>query len=196
MVGNKKLMIALFSICLVVIAGLLTTVIVLASPAQNVTSNINISYSATDIQGSMTAKYLLASSTADDGGATEFDGSPISFVAGDPDKTGTLNFSGPVSLSSSNSSIIFIYEFASTGDVAYDAVVTYESTTETNFKVEYATDASQAGSGWTELVDEGTQTVNVAANGTGKLYIRLSIEDTGKDATFNGNFKWALTATE
>lgn len=210
MVGNKKLMIALFSICLVVIAGLLTTVIVLAAPSANVTSSINISYIASGIDGKLSAAYVQASTATSEEAGTKLkggddDSGEVTFSINDSGaKTGNFSLEdNTVTLTPTSKSIILIYTITSTGARGITATLKYDDddAATDNFKVEYATDATQADSGWTAIDDEGTTTVNVEAGGSGtsaksaKLYVRITLEDASQDATFVGSLIWALAPT-
>ncbi len=205
MVGNKKLMIALFSICLVVIAGLLTTVIVLAAPSANVTSNINISYTAQGIDGSLSAAYVQASTaTNEEAGIAlkggDGDSGKVTFTIDNTSaKSGTLAMPENVTVSLENKSIILIYTISNTGSKTIEATLTYNNTNDAddNFKVEYATDASQAESGWSTLSDKGTQKVTVSGGTdeeptTERVYVRITLEDASQDATFEATLVWAL----
>ena len=203
MVGNKKLMIALFSICLVVIAGLLTTVIVLAAPSASVTSNINISYTAQGIDGSLSAAYVKASTATSEETGTALkggDSGKVTFTIEDTGaKSGTLTMPENVTVDLENRSIILIYTISNTGSKTIEATLTYNNTNDAtdNFKVEYATDASQAESGWSALSDKGTQKVTVSGGTdeeptTERVYVRITLEDASQDATFEASLVWAL----
>ena len=195
MTGNKKLMIALFSICLVVIAGLLTTVIVLATQSGTITSSINISYTATDIQGTASATYTVKNGSpvnlvAKDGSATT-----ITFNAADETLTNSLSIpsGSPVNLTSANDSVTFTYTFTNTGAAAYNATVNYTGTDATNFTVQYSTDNSD----YQTLVQSEGQTVAVAAGSsevptTVTFYIRITLADVAQNANFVGSFAWTL----
>lgn len=191
MVGNKKLMIALFSICLVVIAGLLTTVIVLANPTQTIKSDIGISYSVSDIQGSMSATYTIGE--------------------GEPQSVGSANFTveqgnisdtfDPVNitegLSPTNKSVVFDYVFTSTIDNGYSVTCKYTPSKATNWTVEYSTTNSD--SDWQTL--SSTCSTTVADGGsegtasTSHLYIRITLKDATIDSSFSGTFDFTLQST-
>ncbi len=196
MTGNKKLMIALFSICLVVIAGLLTTVIVLATQSGTITSSINISYTATDIQGTASATYTVENGSPVNLVAKDGSSTTITFNAADETITESLSIpsGSPVNLTSANDSVTFTYTFTNTGAAAYNATVNYTGTDATNFKVEYSTTGS---SDWQTLVQSEGQTVAVAAGSTGTpttatFYIRITLNDVAQNANFVGSFAWTL----
>ncbi len=191
MVGNKKLMIALFSICLVVIAGLLTTVIVLASPTQKIKSDIGISYSVSDIQGSMSATYTIGE--------------------GEPQSVGSANFTveqgnisdtfDPVNitegLSPTNKSVVFDYVFTSTINNGYSVTCQYTPTSATNWTVEYSTQSETEGFATlsttcsTTVADGGSE----ETASTSHLYIRITLNDATIDSSFSGTFNFTLQST-
>ena len=194
MVGNKKLMIALFSICLVVIAGLLTTVIVLALPSQTVTSDIGISYIVKDIEGSMSASYKVGASGSDTSIASiEFDQTTGS-VSGNLDKLGIKG------LTPTDNYVVFTYTFTNDIALAYTVDVTYTGTN-TNWKIEYTVN-DDLSTGWQTMTSASqvsdVLTVAGAADDTpttDKLYIRVKLKDTTADAEFSGTFSFVLTGS-
>ena len=89
---KKRTMITLFSLCAVIVIGLLVTVIVLASQTQNLNSNISVSYTATEISGGVSATYKIGDGEEKDmvingNTAQTF----ASFSADDPTKTQNLS---------------------------------------------------------------------------------------------------------
>ena len=192
MVGNKKLMIALFSICLVVIAGLLTTVIVLALPSQTVTSDIGISYIVKDIEGSMSASYKVGASGSDTSIASiEFD-QTTGAASGNLDKLGIKG------LTPTDNYVVFTYTFTNDIALAYTVDVTYTGTN-TNWKIEYTVN-DDLSTGWQTMTSASqvsdVLTVAGAADDTpttDKLYIRVKLNDTTADAEFSGTFSFVLT---
>ena len=202
MTGNKKLMIALFSICLVVIAGLLTTVIVLATQSGKITSSINISYTAVDIQGSVSATYTVENGSpvalVNGEGETE-----IVFDATDASLTGSLGVqdSNPINtLTSTNDSVTFEYTFKNTGSVAYTAVLNYTAASADNIIIEWYNESASGGAAWETLAQSGNQTITVAgaANAeapvTETFQIRITIDDVAQNVNFSPSFAWTLAA--
>ena len=192
MVGNKKLMIALFSICLVVIAGLLTTVIVLALPSQTVTSDIGISYIVKDIEGSMSASYKVGASGSDTSIASiEFD-QTTGAASGNLDKLGIKG------LTPTDNYVVFTYTFTNDIALAYTVDVTYTGTN-TNWTIEYTVN-DDLSTDWQTMTSASqvsdVLTVAGAADDTpttDKLYIRVKLNDTTADAEFSGTFSFVLT---
>ena len=84
--NKKKLIIALALLAVIVVASVVTTVVlVLAASQQNVTSTINVTYTAQEVSGTVTAGYMRED-------ATDFTamGSGATFVGGQGVTTATL----------------------------------------------------------------------------------------------------------
>lgn len=187
MVGNKKWMIALFSICLVVIAGLLTTVIVLASPSQSINQTIGINYTVTDVEGSLQMTYQVAGQEAS---------SPktATFTQTQAPTSGALDIAEIDGLTPTNTNVVFTYTFNNDIDLAYNVAFTYTGTNP-DWTVEYSTTSASDGY---QPMTSGSQVsgaVSVAA-GDGQsdtLYIRITLNETTADANFSGQFSFIIT---
>ncbi len=187
MVGNKKWMIALFSVCLVVIAGLLTTVIVLASPSQSINQTIGINYTVTDVEGSLQMTYQVAGQEAS---------SPktATFTQTQAPTSGALDIEEISGLTPTNNKVVFTYTFNNDIDLAYNVAFTYTGTNP-DWTVEYSTTSASDGY---QPMTSGSQVsgaVSVAA-GDGQsdtLYIRITLNETTADANFSGQFSFIIT---
>ncbi len=180
--NNKKLMISLFSLCLVAIVGLLTTVIVLAAGTQNVNSSVKITYTATDIEGSVSMKSTVSGDTAStDMGKHTF--------AANGTTSGAINAS-EITLTSEKTYVTYEIELASTGD-SYYAVLT-ESVSGSNLEVKYSTDGS------TFVATNPTASKNFEVTGSEAktIYVRYTIINTAKSVEVNGNISLSLTKTQ
>lgn len=185
---NKKLMISLFSLCLVAIVGLLTTVIVLAAGTQNVKTTINVTYSATNIEGTASAQYKIKNGTAvnmtTDGTANG--GKTVSFKANNKTDNYTLSTMGNITLTADNNLVEFIYSFTSVEGGSYKATLATTGFDKNNYTIQYK-------------VSEGnysdTLPVNVAVNGTATttITIKIEIKSSAIDVNASGSFVWTLT---
>lgn len=183
---NKKLMISLFSLCLVAIVGLLTTVIVLAAGTQNVNTTINVTYSATNIAGTVSAKSKIANQDAVD---MTTDGSAsgektITFAAEEANANGTLNPQGSLALTAENKYIEFIYTFTSTGD-SYKASVAATGFDKKNYSIQY-----KVGDG--EYTDTAATNVDVTSAASSTVTIKIEIVNTAIAVNATGSFAWTL----
>lgn len=192
MVGNKKLMIALFSICLVVIAGLLTTVIVLALPNATIESNIGIKYTVKDIEGSLGASYKVGTS-----GEVKPIANTIEFNQSTEEISGDLSVNDISGLTPTDNYVVFTYTFTNDIALAYTVDVTYTGTN-TNWTIEYTVN-DDLSTDWKPMTSASqvsdVLTVAGAADDTPtteKLYIRITLDDTTADSTFSGSFSFSL----
>lgn len=180
--NNKKLMISLFSLCLVAIVGLLTTVIVLAAGTQNVNSSVKIIYTATDIAGSVSMKSTVSGDTA----ATDM--GKHTFAANGTTE-GTIAAS-EITLTSDKTYVTYEIELVSTGD-SYYAVLT-EGVSSSNLKVEY----SQNGTDFVATNPTADKDFKVDNETNKKIYVKYTIINTAKSVEVNGNISLSLTKTQ
>ena len=121
--SKKKLIVALSSLCFVLVAAVVTVVAVLAAAQQTITSNINVTYTASQIAGSVTA-----TSKYEDGTAWDAIGSDnvVSFNGGDVNKDANIDEEYELQITDSLTRryVAFKYEFTNTGSKAYTATVT------------------------------------------------------------------------
>ncbi len=183
---NKKLMISLFSLCLVAIVGLLTTVIVLAAGTQNVNTTINVTYSATNIAGSVSAKYKVANGTAVDmtTDGTSNGAKTITFAAEDANANATLSPAGSIALDATNKYVEFTYTFTSSGD-SYKATVAATGFDKKNYTIQY-----KVGDG--EYSDTAASNVEVTSAASATVTIKIEIVNTAIGVNAAGSFAWTL----
>lgn len=191
---NKKLMISLFSLCLVVIVGLLTTVIVLAAGTQNVNSSINVVYQASEISGTVSAGYKKGGqqnyTAFTTNGQSEGGDTSITFAANKPQTTHTLSPVGLTALTSTEREVIFKYTFQNNGgsNHSWTATVVFNAgsgNTPDNYSMTYCdTEDGTYGS---------TNSVQVTGGQTKNLFIKVRIADPSKDMTLAGTFAWTLS---
>ena len=171
---NKKLIISLFSLCLVAIVGLLATVIVFAATSQNIESKISITYTANQVSGSLTAKYTI--------GTTDTPIGTKSFTA-TTSATGTWTDATPT-LTASNKVVKFTYTFTNNGDNDVTLALTGSATdTNANITIEYSNDDST----WTEKITSASRTVEGKGE-SGSVYVRMTIKDTAKNVGLSGSY--------
>lgn len=214
MEAKKKLIVALTSVCAVLFAGIVAMGIVWAATSQTITSNIKVTYTATEISGSMSANVYFNSDTAvpmKNGEATA-----VTFDGATQTTSGTLTPQSDVVLLNENGKTFAIFEYiirnASTTS-AMSAVLSYtDDTTSPNAAdgnvVVYAySSASAVATPHTNVATlYGTSNGNalnvisgqfiseqIAANSTKYFYIVVAINDTASDAEFSGTFSWLLT---
>ena len=185
--SKKKMIIAISAFAMVILAAVVGVVAVLAAQQVTVKSSISVSYTASEVAGTVTAKYQVKGGTATNIGTTgtiTFDGTET----GEPEESlteTTLSISG---LSSTNNYVDFIFTFTNTGSSKYTATLT-PPTTCTNFNITYTVPNA---SGVTKKSDTSFEVAGGTT--TAVTYtIRYTIKDVSKDASLSGDFSWSLT---
>ena len=143
----------------------------------------------------------------------------ITFGAGqEKEESATLSPAGEIKLDSTNKFVVFEYKFESTGERDFNASMTFTgtlknvkvyveksnneviSTTEFNGEEKFQSAESPTGEidtsktfNITETKVDGTDS-NV--NKVVYIYVKVAIDDIGKDAAFSGGFAWTLKAGE
>lgn len=202
--SKKKLIVALSTLCCVLVAAVVTVVAVLAATQQTLTSNVTVTYTATEIAGSVKANY------ATEANQTGVLHAEYAFTGADVDKE-SVNTEPTIELTSEDRYVEFVYEFHNDGDRAFTASVVYtddyvpaesEGATATgvedkNVKIVVSTTQLTSYDAVVAATESTTGTATIAANTadgeTQKVYIYVAIEDVAKDANFSGAFDWTLT---
>ncbi len=182
---KKSLTITMFAVCAALIIGLVAAVAVLAANAQSFKSNINVSFVAQDIAGTVKATFTdNGTAKAMKVGGLE---SGVDTLTFDADTT-TLQTLSPtienVALSKTHP-VVFVYTFTNSGDRDYTASLT-ANITSNNVNVEY-----KAG----ETVTESLQ-ITVPASGSATFTVTVTLDNEAKDASYVGDFSWNLSAVQ
>jgi len=214
---KKKIIVALSSLCAVLVAAIVTMGIVWAATSQTITSQIKVTYTAQEISGSLSAKVYFNSDT---GVAMTADGTAqgattVTFDGSTATTSGTLTPQGDTVLLNENGKRFVIYEYVITNastSTAMSAVLTYaddssgSNAEDANIKVyAYANTTAVSnphtsaetirGASGANLVANHSSLISdtVSASGTKYFYILVEINDLASDAEFSGTFSWALT---
>ena len=183
MSSKKKMIIAISSFAMIILAAVVAVVAVMA--AQNVTikSSINVTYTSSEIAGKVTASYQVqGASSATSIGAIEYHGTEANGTST------SLNSSklSITSLTSTNKYVDFIFTFTNEGSKDYTATLTLP--TNSNFTKAYTVPSS---GGATKVNDTSFKVAGGTT--TAVTYkVRFTITDVSKDASISGNFSWAL----
>ena len=194
MSAKKNLIITLSTLCVVVVAAVLTVTLVLAYAGGSLTSSINVGYTAESaIKGTITATYTIKNSEE----TTLHD--PITFSgeeSGDQLNKTPSNLPENITLTKDNDNVVFKYNF--TADTSFTATKNGYTATlsfvasengNKNVKIEVSTDGVSYNS-VADLSNIGSVSV-LNSSGT-SLYVRVSILQKLNDASFAGSFKWNL----
>ncbi len=195
--SRKKLWIALGSLAVAVIVGLSITVGVLAASTAQVTSAINVTYTASQVAATVSGEYQVLN-----GSATAFQTSgnqnTIVFNGSEGTASGAFVAVNDITLTATNNSVTFRYTIQNdSSSKGISAQVTLP-TTQTNVTVSAGTAVTvpQSGEGESVTVTAGTNHVTdsfvVPANTTVTYTITVSITNVANDASFAGSFVWSL----
>ena len=191
--SKRKLLISMLAIVFVLLAVVATVAIAFALTQQTITTTLNIGYVVEDIDGTASATYTI-------GGVTEsltamkgdqVIGDTLVFHAGDTEDAGNLMFpEGQIPLSAQNDNIVIQYTYSNTGERHYIASMSFDSElVADNMKVEYSINGTD--------YSANRYAVVVPANTSNKSYwIKISIDNKAKSASFIGDFKWLLSGCD
>ncbi len=185
--SKKKMIISISAVALVILAAVVAVVAVLAAQQVTIKSSINVTYTTSEVAGTVTAQYQVANGTA-----TNIGTGTITYK-GTETGTPTTDLTGGSALqintlTSTNKYVDFIFTFTNTGSAEYTATLKTLPTT-SNFTIKYT--VPNAG-GVTKVSDTSFK---VAGNTTEAVTYTVSYEiaDVSKDATISGTFEWELT---
>jgi hypothetical protein len=135
--NKKKLVVALALLALIVVASVITTVVlVLAAGTQNVGSNIEVTYSVSDVNATVTGKYSKRNATVEGVRPTTqtwtaMTGTGVtdgSFTIATTDTTAPTMSPAAVQLSSDQDYVVFAYEFTNLAANTFDIDLVYKDT--------------------------------------------------------------------
>ena len=183
----KKLMWLGMSFCLsLIFVGAMVSV-VLAAISQTINSNIQVSYVAKEVAGTVSATYKVGSDAEIDM-KTENNKTTIVFTGEENESSVTLKPQTDIKLTSSNTFVVFKYLFTNTGDSDYVASVSYDQV-DSNLKMEVSKD----GVNFTEVKDYSVLVPNNTLTPI-SYYIKFSISDLAQNVDASVNFKWDLVS--
>ena len=185
---KKRLFISLIVVAILLLS-IITTVIIFAAAQQTISTTLNITYKVEDIDGTASASYTIGGITekltAKKG--TNVIGETLVFKAGDRENAGNLMFpKDALALTSQNDNVVIQYTYSNTGAKHYIASMDLNANIKKdNMKVEYSINGTE--------YSEQPYAVVVPANTSNRSYwIKISILDKAKSASFTGDFDWLL----
>lgn len=198
---KRKLLISTLIISFVLLSIAATIAIVFALTQQNISTSLNINYTAVDIDGTVTANYKLGKNNTYDTATPleayknnqQAEDNILRFYADDTEENnnGRLEFpTNDITFTSQQSSMLIEYTFTNNGDVHYIASLSLTEQPEyENMIVEYGV--------WDEENKEikfstDVYAVVVPANSSSQYWIRISIDKLTSNASLTGNFDWLL----
>jgi len=192
---RRKLLVSVLVALFVFLSVVATVAIVFALSRQSVVTNLDMTYTAKDIYGSVKATYKL-------GAGQEIDLIPVVNGAetgedkltfnGEPVANGSLKFPDEtLKMSSGAQSVVIKYTFENTGRRHYIATMSFDSSLDfDNMTVQYSQDGIDYSSNRYAVVVQGVENKNQSV--TRDYYIKVSIDNPAENASFNGEFIWKL----
>jgi len=193
MKAKKKLIVSMLVVAFVLLSIIATVAIAFALTQQTIKTSLNIGYTVEDIDGTASATFTI-------GGVTEnltamkgenVIGDKLVFKAGDTENAGNLMFpEDALALTSQHDNVVIQYTYSNTGAKHYIASMSFDGNIEAdNMKVEYSINGSS--------YSDQPYAVVVPANSSNKNYwIKISIIDKAKSASFTGDFNWLLSGCD
>ena len=193
MSSKKKLIVSMLVVSFVLLSIIATVAIAFALTQQTIKTTLNIGYTVEDIDGTASASFTI-------GGVTEslvamkgtnVIGDKLVFKAGDTENAGNLMFpEDALALSAQNDNVVIQYTYSNTGAKHYIASMDFGGVIDAdNMKVEYSIDGT--------TYSEDRYAVVVPANTSNRSYwIKISIADKAKSASFTGDFNWLLNGCD
>ena len=216
MEAKKKWIVALTSMCGVLFAAVIAMGIVWAATSQSITSVVKVTYTATEISGSISANVYFNGDTpvAMENASHE---TTVAFNGATSTTSGTLTPVSETVLQNVEGQRYVIYEYIITNasttstmsaTLSYVDDSTSPNGTDTNVKVyglnngetrlttPHTSVADIYGASEANLISTvGTlfNNTTIAAGATNYYYIAVAINDRASDAEFSGSFNWLLT---
>ena len=202
--GKSKVIIAIMTLSLFVIAGIVSLILVLAATTYGVLSNISVNYVSRSVEASVTGKYWYT------GTEKTAMGSAVTFTAADTSSSKERSPSGNINLTTDNNKVYFEYAIT---NLSEDFAFTVELTNSPKIQaagVETANFSNVTEKYYVSPVEipasllsamELLDTLNVQPimkqamtdgvhNDTVYIYVVASISNTANVACYNGMFTW------
>ena len=195
--SRRKLMIAVFMLCIAVVGFIAMTFSIIAATTQQVQSVFSVTYNADNVQASVTGTYSINSGTANALSAS--DGSnAISFAPGDSDSSKTLSCSS-AGLTPSDNNVFFVYKFENNNPAGGRSMKVdfTDNSVYSNMTVTYSCSttseptASQTASSTT---GKNIQLI-ISGNSTGYIAIYIKITSIYADASYVSTATSGVNAT-
>lgn len=190
---RKILISALTAGFMIIIAMAILTVAFSLTQQTITTTGLKVEYIVEDVNGTVYATYKIGSGeekylipNAID--AEHINGNSLIFKATDSVSAGSLEF--PVSDQhielNGDESIIMKYTYSNTGDKHYIATLSFDSAlTFENMKITYSTNG-------TDFAEDRYALVVPSETTSMSYWIKISVANTLRDASLNGDFNWVL----
>lgn len=189
--SKKRLIITISSLCIAVVAVICSVVAIFAAANQSVQSTFKVTYKATNVAATVSAKYTVKNKEAVSLGSQTIN------AADDQTTYSTLSTDTDIELTASNDEVVFQYTFTNNSSSNKIKVTLADNAQKENVTVSYANatteDASLTyGSTLSEIEIDSSSTVYV--------YIKVAITNTANSASYTADSTntliWSLEAVE
>lgn len=193
---KTKIILSICALCLVTILSVVAIVAVFAADRQTVTSQISVTYKATNVVGTAKGNTIFESVTTPMSG-------DVSFTYDEASTTKTLTPSA-VTLTTDSAETqycVFEYIFTNGASNSYTATLSLTGGTATNVNVFTNSAGAKISTGWKTAIKDAKTTptsgnllsVTVSGNSAGTYaYVLVALNDPLQGATFSGTFSWVL----
>ncbi len=173
--SKKRLAITISSLCIAVVAVICSVVAIFAAANQGVQSTFKVTYKATNVAATVSAKYTVLNNSAVDLGSLTID------AAADETTYDSLSAEDDIGLTAKNNEVVFQYTFKNDSSSNSIKLTLEDGANQQNVTVQYA-QATSADAQVTYASSLGD--VNIAADGTVYIYIKVAISNTANDAHY------------
>lgn len=187
--SKKRLAITISSLCIAVVAVICSVVAIFAAANQGVQSTFKVTYKATNVAATVSAKYTVKNESAVSLGSLTID------AAADETTYDSLSTESEIGLSAKNNEVVFQYTFTNNSSSNSIVATLADGADQENVTVQYAQATSaDAELSYTSSLGE----VNISADGTVYVYIKVTISNTANDAHYiadaTNQLVWSLEA--
>ena len=189
MTARWKLGLTIMSLLLVCVMSVCAIIVAFASTTHGFTSAISISYTATDVDGNISATYKVGATGTETPLLNQENEGVVYFDALDGQVTGSFLINDPITLTSDANYVEFKYSLNNTGSVKWQVTINFsdvEGDNTSNVSVTYSTNGSSYSSSPLNL--------QVAGNSSATCYVRIGIADMSLDTTYTGSLNIAMSA--
>lgn len=203
--SKSKLLITMFVAMLFILSAIVVVAIAFSLQQQTIGTSISINYTVTDLDGSVSAVYVLGDITGEgeeiplevlptNSNNVSEDGKKLVFHATDTQNAGGFKFPD-VTMDSDHKYLTIKYTYENTGYKHYIASLNFENLAMSNMAIRYGTWNSAE-----EKINFSNQEYAVVVRGLDEkttssvnyYWIQIAISNSAQNASFSGTFKWVL----
>ena len=186
--AKRRLILTISSMCVAVIAVVVSVVAIFAAQQQGVQSTFKVTYRAQNVAATVSANYTVLNETPKTMGSVKIDAI---------DQPGTVYNNlegGDIELTDVNNTVYFQYAFKNDSSVVQIKLSLVDSAVKNNVRVLYAYSTSNvAGDSQDLTFKDSFDEVTIAGDETGYVYIKVEIINKANDAEYSTSDAATLT---